>query len=302
MFKFLYHNHGVRYFIQESDFQYGYYVHKYLKTGDSTWIGRGGSEEAHEFHKQLYAFNNTLTDSAKLFFASIDAYAFQDTEVFLDKMTLGKSEPSGNVKIVIELLKPIKKTHSKGFGMDIRGKDKNRIMEKLNEARAIVREHQHEFEDYFKDEYVFFHLLIFNKATEIRSDKNLAANFLEFQKFHNEGKFFIQYGNLHCQKKSGWFADQINTTPRFTNRVCSFVSQYADSEYWLFDIRKESDFGIVNAGNYNKKIMESLRTLSKADCTLFKTNDIGYGIEKSTDYIFFLKNQKAMHSNYKKPE
>jgi len=299
LFRYLYYNNGVRTYIKEYDFQVGYYINKYIQTGDVSWIGKGPSKEAVEFYKQLREFNASLPDSEKIIFISIDAYGFRDTEVFLSKMTQDKGQQPDVVKQVLDILKPIKKTHSTGLGMDIRGKDKNSIMTKIESARKIVAENQAAFEKYFTTDYPFFHLLVFNKATELRDEKNLALNFTTFSKLRNTGNYYLHYGNLHCQLKSNWFADIVNNSTEFKDKVCSFTAQYRDSEYWFFGTKKETDFGIINSGNYSKRLIETLTKESNSDCTLFSAKKLGQGIEKGTDYIYFLKNQKAMESYYK---
>lgn len=94
----------------------------------------------------------------------------------------------------------------------------------------------------------------------------------------------------------------MSKTTAFGGQVCSFTSQYRDSEFWFYETKGQTDFGLINSGNYNKKIIDKLVSESTTDCTLFPSKYVGQGLDKGTDFIFFLRNQKAMESYYKKGE
>lgn len=184
--------------------------------------------------------------------------------------------------------------------MDIRGKDKAKILDKLKIVRKLVQDSSKTFIDYFKEDYIFFHLTVFNKASEKRDDDNLTTNLLEFSKIENKANYYLYYGNLHCQLNSKWFAGLINKTTEFSGQVCSFTSQYRDSQFWFYEPKTQTDFGVINSGDYNKTIIDRLVSESTTDCTLFPSKFIGQGIERGTTFIFFLRNQKAIESYYKK--
>ena len=38
LFKYLYLNNEVRYYIKEYDFEVGFYINKYIQTGDKSWL------------------------------------------------------------------------------------------------------------------------------------------------------------------------------------------------------------------------------------------------------------------------
>lgn len=300
LFQFLNLNFGVRYYIKEYDFQYGYSINKYLQTGDESWFGRGPSSEAVEFYRKLYEFNRTRQEGEKIMFISLDAYAFRDTKEFLAKMSLGKGPAPKMVDDVLSRLNGIEKTDSRGFGMDVRGKDKGEIMETLREVRKKVIADESHFREYFGDDYVFFYLMVFNHASEKRTDENLLQNFLEFNRLVGGGKYYFHYGNLHCQLKGGWLASKVNDEEVFRGKVCSFTAQYRDSEYWFYEVRKEANFGIVNSGNYSKSAIDKLLGIPY-DCSITAATEVGGGLDKGTTYVYFLRNQKAMNSHYKKP-
>ncbi|MBL7850409.1 MAG: hypothetical protein JNN04_05875 [Cyclobacteriaceae bacterium] len=301
LFRFLNSNFGVRYYIKEYDFQYGYSVNKYLQTGDEAWFGRGPSKEAVEFYRKLYELNRTLPEGEKITFISLDAYAFRDTEEFLARMTHGKGSAPSVVDEVLTVLKGIKKTDTRGMGMDVRGKDKAEIMSALKEVRKKVVAGESHFREYFGDDYVFFYLMVFNHASEKRTDENLLQNFLEFKRLVGGSKYYFHYGNLHCQLKGGWLASKLNDVEGFRGKVCSFTAQYRDSEYyWPYEIRKETNFGIVNSGSYSTSAIDKLLSIPY-DCSITAATEIGGGLDKGTTYVYFLRDQKAMNSNHQKP-
>lgn len=98
-------------------------------------------------------------------------------------------------------------------------------------------------------------------ASEKREDSNLAKNMLEFAKIETEGNYYMYYGSLHCQLKAVWFAGRLNKSAEFGNQVCSFTSQYRDSEFlffkrtldsksWIYEKKNQENFGIIEAGGY----------------------------------------------------
>lgn len=163
LFKYLYENNNVRYFIKEYDFDIGFYINKYVQTGNKEWLKfRIPSKEAQELYDQLFEFNKGLPTDKKIIFLSVDAYPFTSTEKFVANLILDKGIQSQPVKEAIDILKTVKRTDSKGFGMDIRGKDKDEILRKLDAVRMMVLSNNQAFKDYFGQDYVFFHLLVFN--------------------------------------------------------------------------------------------------------------------------------------------
>jgi hypothetical protein len=298
LFQFLNVSFGVRYYIKEYDFQYGFLINKYLQTGDETWFGRGPSREGVEFYRKLYEYNRTIPPGEKIIFISLDAYAFRDTREFIERMTRDKGPAPKEVEEVLSVLRGLRNTDSRG--MDVRGKDKAKILSTLREVRKTISAEEIRFREYFGDDYVFFYLMVFNHASEKRTDDNLLQNFLEFKRLVGGTKYYFHYGNLHCQLKGGWLASKLNDEEPFQGKVCSFTAQYRDSEYWFFDIRKEIDFGIVNSGKYSKAAIDRMLGIPY-ECSITAATEIGGGLEKGTTYVYFLRNQKAMNSHYQKP-
>ncbi len=210
----LYYNANVRYYIMEGHYGYAYFINQYIQSGDSTLLNVLDSHlDSHlddkdynilkaafnEYHKKLYEFNKGLPKNQKITVTGIDTEPFFYTNEMICNILKNKPRPPESLSVSLDILKRFKVDRAYIF---LPKKQRKEIKGVLSKLKGEYQKHYLDFKNYFNEDLVHIEHIINNPATLKRSDKNLHKNFIKFQNDSSRmGNSYIQYGNLHAQKK-----------------------------------------------------------------------------------------------------
>lgn len=207
--KFLSENFGLRYFFLESGHSSDILLNRYLQTGDTSCI----YPVSKFFWKSLYAYNAGLPAERKISFFGID---FEGAKTYVKalQLLLPPDTPPQAITPFVQLIKNANNTLT----------DCNYIIDMNNQLKKALARYQQVFTEYFGSNYADFERIVLNngncKDAFNNRNKNMAVNFLSFDKKRNQSIYYGELGEAHTVMVNKNTASIINQSQAFANKVC----------------------------------------------------------------------------------
>ena len=280
--KLLYEKLELRHIFLEFGAPAAVCVNNYLATGDTS-----------KLFNSLYLKNKPNMDLWKPYFD-----LNKNKKINISFFGIDFNRPSSYLKALKQLI-PVRQT-PKILKTAIRiikdGDESINECSYIQKINAILRKelskNKHEFINYFSQNYNDFERIIMNKGTCKDESKNrnfnMVENFLSFDSIANDSIYYGELGMAHTIMKNKVFAQILNGTGKFRNKVCVInlycynctTPQEKVSNYPLNEIEKD--------------ILEYFLPLSNSDFTIFDLSGNSTLISRYKEYGQFLilaKNQ-----------
>ena len=114
-------------------------------------------------------------------------------------------------------------------------------------------------------------MILNNHCSIRRVDYNMFNNLKEnIIPYHTNGKFYFQYGGLHCQNKKGWLA---MITKKKLNHTIFFNVHHKNCSYeFYYKVYLKEDAGIFSDSKSNLVSVSKLSEKTQYNFTLFDTS------------------------------
>jgi hypothetical protein len=223
MFKYLYHNAGVRNIMIEYGYASGWLINEYLQTGDTNLyniINTYAYKQNSLAYKELMEFNQTLDSSEKIYFTGIDLErgVYSASKVLSMQFPEGV-EPNDSIALDVESLKSLV-SYNEIEVFDPEG-DYNYynsydVKSTIDNIIMNFDAHENLYEQYLGPNFALFKrilsgikdLKVYNQYDEENSTHQFVYRerymYKQFQKEFTEhgGKFFGQFGRCHITKNT----------------------------------------------------------------------------------------------------
>ncbi len=273
VFSYLYYNASVRYYIMEGNFSIIYLINKYVQTGNLTYleslkeISSEVTEDGDDLSLQLYngyffqleAFRNffkSLPEDEKFQIIGIDMEPFFYTNIVVKAMIDESRKIPSEILPAIDSLLNFKSNSPFPY---LNSKDRAKTNPMLNFLSSNFNMYKQKYEEYFKEDYILFEMLLKDPDILSRKEVDLLNRFVMMKNYYNieHGNSFFQYGILHAQLRGKWLAAIINSSDGFKNKVLTIGTQYNNCSSFY----KPKYFGAIS--DTNKKIRKVYDTKIK---------------------------------------
>lgn len=208
--KFFHANFGLTHFFLESGHTSDMLLNKYLETGDTSYFYSNNNT----FWKNLYSYNNTLPANRKLAYFGIDFERSNAYVKALQSIIPASGLIPDNIKTSIDLI-----THANDTLNDC-----DYILSINKALKKSLLNNKQQFIQYFGDHYADFEKVVFNngncKDGYKDRNKNMASNFLSFDKDFKQPIYYGELGEAHTILSNKNVASIINNSPGFKGKVC----------------------------------------------------------------------------------
>ncbi|MDU4890409.1 MAG: hypothetical protein E6344_10680 [Clostridium sp.] len=210
--------YGVRNIVVEMSIASGELLNQYLETGDEELLLNilnkfkstyANNQDTYELFKYYYELNKELPGDKKLTLVPIDIeHETSTTGIYINNLMQGLGEPPEAIKEMVIKIKNIGSFYDRFFLKD--------LIKSLEEDRTA-------YEEYFKEKFFYFDLVVNNIKLDYTNEEREAAmvhNFISYYEKLGGGKFYGQCGRAHVQK--------LNSSEWIDGNKGGVISNYSD--------------------------------------------------------------------------
>ncbi len=270
MLKYLHQKRGVRHLLLEFGFSRGYYVDRYVNTGDTTIIDMLTDYSYPEYvklYKGIYEYNQTLDSVDRIHVHGIDLERSNLTSIKLLNLLISEKEsmPHDSIALDVEAIKSLMGYHDSHYergrtnyglrGFTNMGEYSSELT--MAEIQRGYSRHKAHYKTYLGEDFLMFDKVMIGLKAETERQR-LEANRTLHAKIYRETymynrfvdlvdsldgeRFFSQFGRCHTatQEQDEWcnfyhfktLASRLTSSkhPRLKDKVCSIAAYYPKRE------------------------------------------------------------------------
>lgn len=301
--KYIKENTNFKYLLSEHSPADSYLNNKYLQTGDITIIDDmyknlkgtfAWTKDSYEFLQWLYNYNQMLPLEDRIMFIGSDIVHQQGTALKVLQEILNNTDTPKEIKEEVDKLKDLE-----CYGFSIEEQDREKLVSNSKLILDKIESNEKIYSDVYSKDYIYLHGILKgivlgdgaykaddNDFNKIR-DKAMYEIFNIFYENIPNGKYFGQWGEVHCYQESlsgeKWFATYLNEDNRFKDKIVSAMIVYEDCKM----MNKTSNLGYCEIDFDNT---ESTDTIEDKENILYKIDGNDSTI---VQYFIKLKNSPA---------
>lgn len=251
LFKYLYINCGVRVFLLEEGFSYGYYYNSFLESGDYEKLKYDlfVLDDSKYFLNEILAFYNSLPKNDKFYFEGVDSEDMIPSSINLIKSFLQKKEKCDEkikpeIDAFLNYMNNTKtfNTYSSKSAKPFLNNLYNSLYKYPNEYESFLTHDYYSFQKILNGTKKYYEWKNINfektKDSTIIFDREefISKNIIEILKKDEGAKMYGQFGGKHIPLsfQNSWFgtnnyysfAAMLNNDERLKSRITSIMIQY----------------------------------------------------------------------------
>lgn len=290
--------YGVRNIVVEMSIASGELLNQYLETGDEELLLNilnkfkstyANNQDTYELFKYYYELNKELPGDKKLTLVPIDIeHETSTTGIYINNLMQGLGEPPEAIKEMVIKIKNIGSFYDRFFLKD--------LIKSLEEDRTA-------YEEYFKEKFFYFDLVVNNIKLDYTNEEREAAmvhNFISYYEKLGGGKFYGQCGRAHVQKLNS--SEWIDGNSTFAHRVNENYEPLKGKVFSMIYIYDNcygnkggviSNYSDINIGFKREKVQ--VRAYDKIrDKKIYDTfYKYGWSEEEFGELMFIIRGSKA---------
>ncbi|MET0462521.1 MAG: hypothetical protein ABW007_05190 [Chitinophagaceae bacterium] len=222
------HQHkNVRYLVMECGPDQAYLANYYLRNGGDSFPSSNLLYMREAFWKNLYAFNRTLPENARVRVYGFDHNRFVYTSRAL-KLMFGNDPRVSDGELRRYLFKVMDWETQKWDAslQEYFAKD-------LALLGPISAHYADELKKLLGNDYSAYRSIIENKTpmvSYVKRDKQMIAQFMDSLPSMNEGNILFNYGVAHTALDGEGFGERLNNDKRFRGAVCGIFPYYIKTD------------------------------------------------------------------------
>lgn len=321
MFKYLHQNAGVNTLFMEFGFSRGYYVNKYIQTGDTAMLNvlRGYSFlEFADMYKGLMEYNKTLPEGEKIKVVGIDVERHFPLAVKTMSVSLPDEAPPAEIMLQVESLKGLARFFDSQAEKKLEAEDKEgdeidysdyykvtgyNAENTMEDIIDNFKEYDSIYRVYLKDKYELYKKIalgleqreVWNKYTNDRMpqayifrEQYMYKEFMSNLKANPNDKFFAQFGRCHVsvilQEEACSWHEYNSIAQRLNNSTDSTINGKVCT-IAIFYPKDKSDEELYNKYECVRAYMDAAADSGMTIFNILNTEDSCANLYKKYQYV-----------------